>query len=164
MIVAVPAVLIPPPQELDPVAELPLTIFPRMVTFCEAQIPPPSPLPVAFPTTTLSSISVRGSGVASLIMRIPPPSPPLHAIGRLFVIVFLCISGEPNSLDNPRPRQARLFEMILPVTVGEEFLIHIPPPYPKPGVSKPDLPFSTVNPLSTEERPSPEMNFTTESA
>src|SRR5882762_8173194 len=94
----------------------------------------------------------------------PPPVPPVQPDCVLLMIVFFWMRGEEDDAEIPTPSQPRLFAMMLPATVGDEFLIHIPPPLPKPGVSKPDLPFSTVNPLSTEERPSPEMNLTTESA
>src|SRR5437879_7288494 len=106
----------------------------------------------------LSSISVGGRGVASFVILIPAPGPPLHPKARLLLMVFRCMSGEPYSVDIPTPMHPRLFEMMFPVIVGDEFLMHIPPPHPKP------LPLSTANPLSTEDRPSPEMNLTPESA
>ena len=94
----------------------------------------------------------------------PAPRPPLQPSCRLLMMVLRCMSGQLSVSDIPDPSQPRLFAMMFPTMVGDEFSIHIPPPFPYPCVSKPDLPFSTVNPLSTEERPSPEMNLTTESA
>src|SRR6266850_446009 len=94
----------------------------------------------------------------------PAPRPPLQPSCRLLTMVFRCMSGQLTVSDIPLPSQPRLFAMMLPTMLGDEFRIQIPPPLPYPCVSKPDRPFSTVNPLRTEERPSPEMNLTTESA
>ena len=124
------------------------------------EIPPPLALYWKLLAITFSMISAEEAPPTLM----PPPLPPLQPSCTLLTMVLPRISGDENEAEIPNPSQARLLAMMLPVIVGDEFLIQMPPPSPKPGVSKPDLPFSTVNPLSTEERPSPEMNLTTESA
>src|SRR5262249_39272582 len=66
--------------------------------------------------------------------------------------------------DTPTPAQARLPLMTLSLIVGDAELILMPPPSPKPGVSKPERPFRSVKPLRTEAAPSPELKVATESS
>ena len=53
--------------------------------------------------------------------------------------------------------------MTLLLTVGDEFRIMMPPPFPEPVLIFAS-PFWTVNPVRMEARPSFDMNFTTESS
>src|SRR6266581_1514377 len=80
----------------------------------------------------------------------PPPTPPLHpGIWPLLVITFPCIRGEPKLLEiPPPPSPAVLFEMTLPVMVGDEFSMRMPPP--RSAGDTPAFPFRNVKPLNTD--------------
>src|SRR5262245_41196447 len=78
-------------------------------------------------------------------------------------MLFPWTKGEPNLMDIPTPVQAQLFLITLLWMDGDALLIRIPPPSPKPGVSKPERPFCRVKPLSTELNPSCVTKVATES-